>query len=436
MTETRLDSWKEIAAYLHRDVSTVRRWEKREGLPVHRHVHDKLGSVYAFSSEIDEWLRRRRSDEPQAPDPLPLSPPARHPLVMWVAAVVLAGLTSLSIVGGLRRPIAIDESREDALRHTRYASNVEVYELYLRGRYHWKKRSPDGYQRAIDAFSRVIARDPAFAPAYAGLADTYLLMGYYAHLMPFDESRSKAKAAAVTAISLDDSLAEAHTSMGGVLEREWDWSGSEREYKRAIELAPNYASAHHWYANNLALQGRHDEAIAAARRAVAIEPLSPILHVALGHAYLVAGQYDEAIGQLQKALEIEPALPNAHQFLGLAFQRKGMYDKALAEMHTANATYDSWLWKAYLAHLYMTMNRREEAMQLVSEFNTSRPRVSLVTSAALYAAVGERDRALALLEQACNERDPDAAGIIEVPVFESLHRDPVFQSLLRRIGLS
>jgi tetratricopeptide (TPR) repeat protein len=430
MTETRLDSWKEIADYLRRDVSTVRRWEKREGLPVHRHVHDKLGSVYAFSSEIDEWLRQRRG--PNSPME---SPRTRRSLVIGVAAVALVGLSLLLIVGALRRPIATVESREDALRHTRYARDAEVYELYLRGRYHWKKRTREGYERAIDAFSRVIEKDPAFAPAYAGLADTYLLMGYYAQWMSFDESRVKAKTAAVTALALDDSIAETHTSMGAVLEREWDWAGAERAYRRAIELAPNHAGAYHWYANSLTLQGRHDEAIAAARRAVAIEPLSPILHVALGHAYLLGGRYDEAVGQLQKALEIEPASPNAHQFLGLAFQRKGMYEQALAAMHRANALYDSWLWKAYLAHLYVTMNRRDEAMQLVNEFTTRRPRVSRVTSAALYAAVGERDRTLALLEQACNNREPDVAGIVEVPVFDSLRRDPVFQSLLRRIGL-
>ncbi len=440
MTETRLDSWKEIAEYLRRDVSTVRRWEKREGLPVHRHVHDKLGSVYAFPSEIDEWLRRRRgvepADEPPVRTSLPEPPASRRSVVIWLSAVVLAGLSSLLIVVGLRAPMTMDDGRDDRLRHTRYTRNADVYELYLRGRHHWKKRTPEGYRRAVKAFSQAIEKDPAFAPAYSGLADTFRLMGYYSLLLPFEEARSKAKAAAVTALALDDSLAEAHTSMGSVLELDWDWSGAEREFKRAIELAPNYASAHHWYANNLSIQGRHDEAIAAGRRAVAIEPLSPILHVALGHAYLLAGRHDEAVDQLQKALEIEPASANAHQFLGLAYQRKGMYEQALAEMREANALSDSWLWKAYLVHLYMTMNRREEAMHLLSEFDTRRPRVSLVTTAALYAAVGERDRPLALLEQACNERDPDAAGLIDVPVFDSLRGDPAFKALIRRIGLS
>ncbi len=441
MTETRLDSWKEIAEYLRRDVSTVRRWEKREGLPVHRHVHHALGSVYAFPSEIDEWLRRRRGvdgADNSPPQPIPAgSRDSRRSPVIWLSAVALAALTSVLIIAGLRAPTATDDGGDDRLRNTRYAQNGDVYELYLRGRYHWKKRTPEGLRRAVRAFSQAIDKDPAYAPAYAGLADSYTLMGYFAQVIPFDEARSKARAAAVTALALDESLAEAHTSMASVLEFErWDWSGAEREYKRAIQLAPNYASAYHWYANNLSLQGRHGEAIAAGRRAVALEPLSPILHVALAHAYLVASRDDEAIEQLQKALEIEPASANAHQFLGVAYQRKGMYEKALAEMREANALFDSWLWKANLAHLYMAMNRPGDAQQVLTEFSTFRPRVSRVTTAALYAALGERDRPLALLEQACDERDPDVGFMQSLTAFDPLRGDSAFQALLRRIGLS
>ena len=371
--ELRLDSWKAIAAHLNRDVSTVRRWEKREGLPVHRHLHDKLGSVYAFPSEIDRWLSSRRSGvdlnggseesirrpavagRPAAvaavlvllvlsaiatlPRGTPRDPtipdarasiavlPFQHIAVNADADILVDGLTeaiinSLSAASQLKvisrasvfrykgkdidsrrvgrelgvRAVLLGRvtQREDRLslvvelvdarddhqlwgmtyerrvtdlgvlhgeiaRHVsrtltgrdhagftnRYSQNAAVYELYLRGRYHWNKRTPQDLSRAVNEFSQAVERDPTYAPAYAGLADSYILMGYLYNLIPFDEARVKARAAAMRALELDDSLAEAHMSMAGVLEYEhWDWSGAEREYRRAIQLAPNYASAY------------------------------------------------------------------------------------------------------------------------------------------------------------------------------------------------
>ena len=222
--------------------------------------------------------------------------------------------------------------RDHAALTNRYGQDPVVYELYLRGRYHWNKRTPEDLRRALTEFSQAIARDPTFAPAYAGLADTYTLMGYFYHLIPFDEARVKARAAAMRALELDDSLAEAHMSMAGVLEHaQWDWAGAEREYQRAIQLDPNYASAYHWYANNLSIRDRHDEAISRGKRAVELDPLSPIVHVALGHAYYLAERYDEAIGQMKRALEIEPSFANAHQFLGQVYARKGLDVEAVAE---------------------------------------------------------------------------------------------------------
>ena len=141
---------------------------------------------------------------------------------------------------------------------------------------------------------------------------------------------------------------------------QWDWAGAEREYRRAIQLAPNYASAYHWYTNNLSIRDRHDEAIALGTRAAELDPLSPIIHVALGHAYYLAGRYDEAIGELQRALEIEPSFANAHQFLGQAYARKGLHEEAVTEFRQADAG-DRWLWKSALAHLHVRMGRLEEA---------------------------------------------------------------------------
>jgi len=585
----RLDSWKAIAEYLKRDVSTVRRWEKREGLPVHRHLHHKLGSVYAFQSEIDDWWKNSGNVEAAEPqgahaDRLVLvgrvdalaSPEraGRHAGLAWIrrlarpSLVALAGvlalaavwygppnmrrspipanriafvavmpftnapehpaddvfvdgltegiINSLSAVPGLKvisrtsafrykgrdivpRRVGRELGGIDALllgrarqqgdrmtltveliaaqddrqlwgstyerrvgdsgapfrnavvrdvvrkltgsehdnRSSRYTRNAEVYELYLRGRYHWYKRTPEGFSRAVAAFTRAIEQDPAFAPAYAGLADTYTLMGYFAYLIPFEEARSKARDAALEALALDDSLAEAHTSMASVLEFErWDWAGAEREYRRAIQLAPNYATAYHWYANNLSIRGRHDEAIAQGRHAVELDPLSPILHVAVAHAYLLAGRDDEAIRQLGKALEIEPSYANAHLFLGMAYERKGRYDEALTEMLKADGQLENWVWKAFLADLYTRMDRPDDARQIVRAFDMRRPNASRVTTAAIYAAVRERERPLALLKKACDERDPDIGFLKSIPAFDTLRDDPAFQALLRRIGLS
>ena len=576
--QTRLDSWKAIADYLKRDVSTVRRWEKREGLPVHRHIHQKLGSVYAYRAEIDEWLKGRghfEVAEAQDAHTLASSDTAGHyagkavirrfalrRFVALVGMVALAGvwhglpsprrsspstsripfvavlpftnapgqpaddffvdgltegiIDSLSAAPGLKvisrmsafrykgrdivpRRVGRELGGIDALllgrarqhgdhftvevelidarddrqlwsnsyerrqadsiaflrdavvrdvvrmltnseyvdRNSRYASNAEVYELYLRGRHHWFKRTPEGFNRATAAFTRAIELDPEFAPAYAGLADSYTLMGYFAYLIPFEEARSKAKQAALEALALDDSLAEAHTSMASVLEFErWDWAGAEREYRRAIQLAPNYATAYHWYANHLSIRGRHDEAISQAIRAVDLDPLSPILHVAVAHAYLLAGREDEAISQLEKALEIEPSYASAHLFLGMAYERKGRFEEALAQMVKADGLFENWVWKAFLADLYMRMQRPDDAWQIVRAFEMQRPKVSLVTTAAIYAAVRERERTMALLEQAYDARDPDIGFLKSIPAFDTLRDEQAFRTLLQRIGLS
>ena len=173
-----------------------------------------------------------------------------------------------------------------------------------------------------------------------------------------------------------------------------------------------------------------------ARRAAELDPLSPIIHVALGYAYLQAGRYDESTRQLRAALEVDSSFANAHQFLGLALQRTGRLEEGLAEMLEADRLRGNWIWKASLAALYVTLSRRSEADSIVREFERLRPRVTLATEASLYAAVGERDRSLALLERACDQRDPDLAMMVVSPLFEPLARDPVFVRLLGRIGLS
>ncbi|TET25767.1 MAG: hypothetical protein E3J76_01025, partial [Candidatus Aminicenantes bacterium] len=196
--------------------------------------------------------------------------------------------------------------KEKALLVKRYTKNLEAYNLYLKGRYFWNKRTEEGYQKSLEYFQEAIEKDPTYASAYTGIADYYNLLGYYDYLPP-KEAFPKAKAAAEKALEMDETLAEAYNSLAMVKENyDWDWKGAEREYRRAIELNPNYATAHQWYAGYLGAMGRHDESIAENKQAQELDPLSPIIGADLGTNFISARQYDQAIEEFQKVLEMDP----------------------------------------------------------------------------------------------------------------------------------
>ncbi|MDT5120761.1 MAG: eukaryotic-like serine/threonine-protein kinase [Acidobacteriota bacterium] len=316
-------------------------------------------------------------------------------------------------------------------------SNTEAYQLYLKGRYHLNKSTEEGYKRSIDYFQQAIAIDPNYAQAYAGIADAYLLAADW--YLSNREANEKAKAAATRALEIDDTLAEGHVSMGTVrMFYDWNWSETEKEFRRAIELNPNYADAHEIYSLYLgAVQGRHSEAIAEAKQAVQLNPLSLSANGALTDALTFARQYDQAIEQCRKTIELDQNFWWAHQQLSGLYERKGQFPEAIAELQKARQLDNNPLILAKLARAYALSGKRAEALKLIDELKElSRQRyVSSTFVAEIYAALGERDKAFEWLEKGYDERSIGMLFLINDPILDSFRTDPRFQDLLRRVGL-
>jgi serine/threonine-protein kinase len=329
-------------------------------------------------------------------------------------------------------------SGEEKALAKHYTESSEAYQLYLKGRFYWNKRTPDGIKKSIEYFNQAIEKDPGFALAYAGLADSYLVP---ANPQPPREKMPRAKAAAMRALELDETLAEAHTSLGRVLATyDWDWTSSENEYKRAIELNPRYAIAHQWYSGSLELLDRSNEAIAERKRAAELDPLSLTINFALGMNFYYARNYDQAIEQFQKTLELDQNFPPARTYLPAAYEQKGMYDKAIAEFKNATSLQggsESSMATAGLGHVYAVSGKKDEAEAVLNRLKqlSAHEYVSAVSIALIYSGLGEKDQAFAWLEEGYKERSFQMQGLKKEPRWDSLRSDPRFQDLLRRIGL-
>ncbi len=579
-SEHRLDSWKEIATYLDRDVTTVQRWERQEGMPVHRHLHHKRGSVYALSSELDAWRQSRklRFEDEHEPALEALAsadrqqttvPGGRRWLVLGTAAVALAALLTLAYVAariragdtsrprirslavlplqnlsgdpsqdyvadgmteeligrlsrihGLRvisrtstmhfkntqlsvpeiaRMLAVEaivegslvqeghqirvhaqliraatdehiwageyqreyqsilEVQEEVARNiveqiqlnltpedrARLASkppvDPEAYESYLRGRYYFNQRTEDALHKSIASFQQAIARDPAYAPAYSGLAEAYAMLGFRGGF-PSKDALSGAKKAALKAIELDDALAEPHASLAFIAETyDWDWPAAEREYKQALELNPGYAEAHNWYGGYLTYTGRFNEGVVEAMRARELDPLSLPLNNALAGRLLAAGRYDEALRQVQTTLELDEHFAPAHQTLGWVYLHGGKQDDAIREFQNAlelagAADTDIQL---DLGFAYAVSGRPDEARRILANLQQLHQQgiVPAASLATLYGALGESNEAFVWLEKAYQERDPQLTYLKAGRRFEPLRKDPRFGQLVRRVGL-
>jgi TolB-like protein/DNA-binding winged helix-turn-helix (wHTH) protein/Tfp pilus assembly protein PilF len=314
----------------------------------------------------------------------------------------------------------------------------KAYEDYLRGRYFWNKRTADGLERAVEYFNQAIARDPKYAQAYSGLADTYALLGdwQYAAMTP-TEALPRAKAAATKALELDNSLSEAHTSLAFTLDGfDWDLKAAGEEFERAIELNPGYATARHWYAWHLALLGRYDEAITEMRKARSLDPLSLIINADMAELLVIAHRNDESIQQSLRTIEMDPNFAMAHNQLAQAYLAKGMPDKAIPELKRAiDLSGGSPTCTANLARAYVAAGDSNKAVELIQELKErSRPGFSHAAEiASIYAALGDKDEAMKWLEKGAAEKfNP---GVLIRPGFDPLRPDPRFQSLLRRVGL-
>ncbi len=333
--------------------------------------------------------------------------------------------------------LTLNPQEQAALKNVKVV-NPKAYESYLKGRYFWNKRTADGLKVALAFFNQAIDEDPKYAQAYSGLADTYALLGdwEYAVMTP-KEALPKAKAAAIKALELDSALGEAHNSLAFCLDVfDWDLDSAGKEFRRAIELNPGYATAHHWYAWHLSLLGRYDEAIAELKKAENLDPLSLIINADLAELLVIARSYDESIRQSRKTIEMDPNFALAHNQLGQAYLQKHMHDEAVAELQKAvQLSGGSPTCIANLARAYVASGKRSEAVKLLGDLknrsNASYPHASEI--AVTYASLGDTDQAMNWLEKGYEERfNP---SVLLRPGFDPLRSDPRFEDLVRRIGL-
>ncbi|MEK6405835.1 MAG: protein kinase [Acidobacteriota bacterium] len=328
-------------------------------------------------------------------------------------------------------------SGEDQKQLTkRYTGNAEAYQLYLKGRFYWNKRTEETMKKGVDYFNQAIEKDPTYALAYAGLADCYALLYEYS-AAPSRDLYPKAKAAAMRALELDDNLAEAHTSLAAAYEYEWNWGEVERQYEKAIQLNPNYGTAHHWYSAYLISRKRFDEAISEARRALELDPLSLIINTALGRALHSARRYDEAIEQLRKTVDMDPSFAEAHFHLALAHEGKGAYEDAIREFEKSLELFGDKSMKAWVARAYALSGKKQQALNALAEVMalSRREQASPFAIATLYAVLGDKDRAFEWLEKLYTERNYYVVFLNVDPALDGLRDDPRFTDLLRRIGL-
>jgi TolB-like protein/DNA-binding winged helix-turn-helix (wHTH) protein/Flp pilus assembly protein TadD len=333
--------------------------------------------------------------------------------------------------------IHLNPQEQAALKSAKVV-NPEAYVAYLKGRYFWNRRTAEGLKSALDYFNQSIAQDPNYAQAYSGLADTYALLGdwQYAVMTP-REALPKAKAAAIKALELDSALGEAHNSLAFCLDGfDWDFDAAGKEFRRAIELNPGYATAHHWYAWHLSLSGRYDEAIAEMRKAENLDPLSLIINADLAELLLLAHSYDESVQQSRKTIEMDPNFAMAHNQLGQVYLQKGLVNEAVGELQKAvELSGSSPTCMANLARAYAASDKRDRATKLLSDLKQRSNAIHSYASeiAMIYAALGDGDQAMIWLNKGYEERfNP---GVLLRPGFDPLRSDPRFQDLVRRVGL-
>ncbi len=316
--------------------------------------------------------------------------------------------------------------------------NKDAYLAFMRGRFHWNKRTADDLQKSVGYYEEAIRLDPNFAPGYAALADTYVLLSGFGVSSP-QESFPKAKAAAQKAIQLDETLAEAHTALAYVLfNYDWNFEESEREMRRAIELNPNYSTAYHWYGNaNLLAMGKLDESVKSLERAHELDPLSLIINADLGTAYLYAGQYEKAAAQYKKTLELDENFAYAHTYLGRTYMMMGEHEKAAAEYEKSYALGRDPRVLMLFACNFSRMGKRAEALEKIEELKkvAGERYVSPYFFALAYTSLGDKDKAFEWLEKAFKAREGRMTLMKADPLLNDLHSDPRFKDLLKRVGL-
>lgn len=339
------------------------------------------------------------------------------------------------VVGALALKLTATEKQRLKKQHT---ENTEAYELYLKGRYHLKRLTDDGFIKGLEYFQQVIEKDPNFALAHVGVAEAYTdLAGF--DVRPPKEVYPKAKDAAQIALKLDDTLPEAHTVLANIkFAYDWEWPDAEREFKRALELNSSDSDAHFQYGFYLTCMGRFDEALAESKRAEELDPVSLEKISGTGQVLLISRRYDDAIEQIRRALEMEPNLGFAHWLLGLAYMYKGEYEPAIPEFQKSIPfSGDSPDEPASLALAYAQSGNKAAARKILDELKQQSKRKYIAPSvfASLHGALGESDQAFAWFDKAYEERDNLIILLKVEPMFDQFRSDPRFTNLLRRIGL-
>jgi len=461
----RLDSWKEIAVFFDRDERTVKRWEKEKGLPVHRLRQSSGARVFAFTDELIRWMNspeystpKSTMDEPQKPAlaevfmPEPNVPGrfAKRTIGLTTAMAVIAGLSLLLLytqrkshattAGQTLRTSTSATEKSSQGNSNANSGDAVARDLYLKGRYHWDKRTPEDLHKAVDYFNQAIARDPNYAAAYVGLANCYNLLREFA-AMPSEEAFARSQAAARKAIELDDSSAEAHTALAFVTFY-WNWNAAEaeREFRRAIELDPNYVTAHHWYATFLMVLGRQSEALEQIELARQLDPGSTAILADKALILFHQGQKDQAIALLKQLSASEPAFFSTHRYLSLIYLDNGDYpaylDEAgkaaalsgdtqeMATVQQAREGYRSGGASGMFQSIVLAQKQYFDAEKM--------PAFSVATS---YARVGDKAQALRYLQTSFRRHEVAFLAIRVHEALVGLHGNPAFQQLVAQAGL-
>ena len=342
---------------------------------------------------------------------------------------------STEISGILRLKLTRAEKRRLTKHQT---DDAEAYRLYLKGRHHWNRWTEEGFYKAIEYFQQAVEKDPGYALAYTGLADSYVLLGWNSYLPP-KEAFPKGKVAAMGAFRLDPDLGEAHMSLAGLLWlHDWQWQEAETEFKRSLTLNPAYPPANHWYAEYLMTMGRHEEVIARMKNSQELNPLSLIISVAIGWAYYMDRRYDDAIEELRRSVELDPNHPVSYWVLGLLLRKMGRYERAIAEGEKGvKLSGGSPLMSAALAQTLACAGKRKNAIRILDDLTklTKQRYIASYFFAGIHAGLGEDERAIEYLEKSYEEHSHWLIYLHIDPSMDGLRSNPRFQDLLRRVGL-
>jgi tetratricopeptide (TPR) repeat protein len=460
---TRLDSWKEIASWLRRGERTVKRWEAERGLPIHRVPGGGRGSVYAFTSELSDWLSTSQVPDPDGTPQTtpnensatdrPTPPPpslALNPLRKSLSALAALALACSAVLLAIfhhhhtTTPIATLPSTNHGLVIDRNstvpdAEKALAHDLYMRGRYEWNQRTPDSLNRALDDFTQAVVHDPTSAPSYAGLADTYNLLHIYSTL-PLSDSYPRALAAARRALQLDDSLPEAHRALAFALfYGAGNWVDSEKEFRRAVQLDPNDPVTRRWYGNAFAMPGRFDQSMQQFNKAQELDPASHSTLCDKGIVLFNFGHKDEGISLLKQVERTDPGFYSSHLYLmQIAFEQRD-YPTFFDEGQKAAKIRNDTVLKDSLTSAHQGFAKNGEPGLLAALYAKQKEfydqgKLPGGTLAITCTAMGKRQQALQLLDVEYTRHEADVLWVLTDQELRALHNEPQFSALAKKIN--